>query len=307
MLPTLLIDGNNLGHVLGLIDKATGTYDTIGLLNRLDQVARFLATQGQETKIILFLDDATAAERLSGWHVDVAPVPEGDADAAIRTYAQAHAHHPLTLVSADQALCGDAAMWGAVCLSPEAFISRYLVAARQTGSSRYQATTKNDSDFRQYLIENGDKTDLTGQASSSESYADQGQADRKLQTAALERTRATLRGEPLPVPEIYRLNLDKWKDPAELALYLLEHHLCSAHHDLTDPEEMILAIRQHCSQQPRYFTSGRIINRVFRLFLCRPEHSLSLNDLVQLAQTRRRKIRAAIEKYGEQLGIEVAW
>jgi hypothetical protein len=43
------------------------------------------------------------------------------------------------------------------------------------------------------------------------------------------------------------------------------------------------------------------------LFLCRPEHSLSLDDLARLAKTRRRKIRAAIKQHGRRLGIEVMW
>jgi hypothetical protein len=70
---------------------------------------------------------------------------------------------------------------------------------------------------------------------------------------------------------------------------------------------MIATIVEHCSRQPRYFSSGRVINRLFRLFLCRPEHTLSLDDLVRLAQTRRRKIRAAIARYGERLGIAGVW
>ena len=68
-------------------------------------------------------------------------------------------------------------------------------------------------------------------------------------------------------------------------------------------KEMIRAIREHCSQQPRYFKSGRVINRVFRVFLCRSEGSLSLDDLARLTETRRRKIRAAIKRQGDQLGI----
>jgi hypothetical protein len=132
---------------------------------------------------------------------------------------------------------------------------------------------------------------------------DLGQMDRKLHQAALKQAHATLLGVPLPSPEVFVLDLSRWTDPAELALFLAEHHLCPQHLELTAPTEMIAAIREHCSQQPRYFTSGRVINRVFRVFLCRSERSLSLDDLARLTDTRRRKIRAAIHRHGVELGI----
>lgn len=305
MLATLLIDGNNLGHVLGYIDKAAGRYDGIGLLSALDGVARYLAAQGQEVEIVLFLDDVTAAERLTGWRVQVAAVPEGDADAAIRAFAQTHADNPQILVSADQVLCNDAAMWGVVCLSPHAFISRYIVPARRAGFYAGGLETEPEAPLDYTQI--SDEGQTTFQELLSPPVADQGEADRRLQITALKRAEESLRGEPLAPPEVYRLDLSGWTDAAELALYLAEHHLCPDHRDLTAPAEMIATICEHCSRQLRYFTSGRVINRVFRLFLCRPEHTLSLNDLARLAQTRRRKIRAAIEKHGERLGIVVAW
>jgi hypothetical protein len=46
-----------------------------------------------------------------------------------------------------------------------------------------------------------------------------------------------------------------------------------------------------------------VINRVFRVFLCRAENSLSLDDLARLTNTRRRKIRSAIKKFGDRMGI----
>jgi hypothetical protein len=300
----LLIDGNNLGHVLGYIDKAADRYDTVGLLSCLDGIARHLATQGQEVNIVLFLDDVTAAERLGGWRVQVAPVPLGDADAAIRAYAEAHASRPLTLVSGDQALYGDVAIWGAVCLSPQAFVSRYLIPARRAGVFADGAETELESLLSQERVR---ETPQPSTEPVSTETKDQGVVDRQDQVAALARTGATLRGQALPSSEVYRLDLNQWTDSAELALYLAEHHLCGDHPDLTDPDDMVAAIRGHCSKQPRYFTSGRVINRVFRLFLCRPEHTLSLDDLTRLAHTRRRKIRAAIDRYGEQLGIVVVW
>jgi hypothetical protein len=307
MTPILLIDGNNLGHVLGYIDKASGHYDSASLLSRLDGVARYLIAQGQGVRMILFLDDAYAAERLGGWHVQVASVPSGNADVAIRTYAQAHADQPQTLVSADQALCGDVVVWGAVCLSPEAFVARYLIPARRAGfcSQRNEAELKRDQPPS--ILERHEEKPPGGTRPSPFPPDDQGESDRQRQIAALRQAAASLRGEPVPTPEIYRLELNLWTDAAELALYLAEEHLCPEHSDLTEPTEMIVAIRDHCSGQPRYFTSGRLINRIFRLFLCRPERSLSLDELAQLAKTRRRKIRAAIGKHGQQLGIVVAW
>jgi hypothetical protein len=307
MTPTLLIDGNNLGHVLGYIDKATGHYDSASLLSCLDGVAHYLATQGQEVKIVLFLDDAEAAERLGGWHVQVAPVPSGNADAAIRAYAQAHADRPQTLVSGDQALCGDAAMWGYVCLSPEAFITRYLVPARRAGFSEQVDDVKLKRGQPLSALKRQEETPLKEAKPFPFPRDDQGEMDRQRQIAALKQAEASLRGESPRSPEVYRLELNRWADAAELALYLAEEHLCPDHPGLTDPAEMIAAIRAHCSRQPRFFTSGRLINRVFRLFLCRPEHSLSLDDLSRLAKTRRRKLRATINKHGQQLGIVVAW
>lgn len=300
----ILIDGNNLGHVLGYIDKAADLYDTAGLLSCLDGIARYLAAQGQEIDIVLFLDDVTAAERLGGWRVQVAPVPLGDADTAIRAYAEAHASRPLTLVSGDQSLCGDVAIWGAVCLSPRDFVSRYLIPARRAGVFADGTETELETLLSQ---EGFRETPQPSTETIPTETKDQGVADRQDQAEALARIGATLRGQTLPPSEIYRLDLEQWADPAELALYLAEHHLCGDHPDLTDPDDMVAAIRGHCSTQPRYFTSGRVINRVFRLFLCRPEHTLSLADLTRLADTRRRKIRAAIDRYGEQLGIIVVW
>jgi hypothetical protein len=116
-----------------------------------------------------------------------------------------------------------------------------------------------------------------------------------------------LRGEPLPEPEDYRLDLAAWADEAELALYLAERHLCPDHPELTDPYAMIRTIRDHCSQEPRYFTTGPVVDRVFRLFLCRYENTLSINDLARLAETRRSKIKTALKKYGDRLGIVVVW
>jgi hypothetical protein len=305
MLSTLLIDGNNLGHALGYFDQTTGLYDTSSLLAHLDGVARYLATQSQEVKVVLFLDDVSAAERLGGWLVQVAQVPDGDADAAIRAYVQAHADQPQILVSADQALCDDVAAWGAVCLSPRAFASRYLIPAFDAGVRSGDVMTGVEQ-FPEDLRDS-DATQPAAQQTMPSLPEDQGPMDRQRHTAALERTGATLRGQPLPPPDVYRLDLDHWDDDAELALYLAEHHLCTDHPDLTDPNEMITTIRIHCSRHPRYFSSGRVIDRVFRLFLCRSEHTLSLDDLTRLAGTRRRKIRAAITRYGERLGIKTAW
>jgi hypothetical protein len=295
--PILLIDGNNLGHVLGCIDKAAGRYDGAGLLAWLDGAACHLAGQGQETEIVLFLDDVYATERLGGWHVRVAPVPSGDADTAIRTYAQAHAGRPQILVSGDQALCGDVAVWGVVCLSPESFISRYLIPARQAGHI--------DSDF--YYVEASEASPAAEPSPQPLSRTDQREVELGLQAETLARAEAILRGQPLPTPDVYRLELKRWADEAQLALYLAQHHLCPAHLELTDPAEMIEAIRTHCSRQPRYFTAGPVMDRIFRLFLCRAEHTLSLDDLTRLAQTRRRKVKAALEKHGERLGIVTAW
>jgi hypothetical protein len=306
MLSILLVDGNNLGHFLGYIDKAAGRYESARLLACLDGIARYLAAQGQTIRIALFLDDVSAAERLGGWHVYVAPTPDGDADAAILAYAQAHAGHPQILVSADQALCGDAAMWGVVCLTPQGFVSRYLVPARRAGFLDHVSGAGPDQRVSPSYVEVGEAPPPAREPSSI-SPDDQGEEDRRRQMAALERAEATLRGETLALPEVFKLDLTHWADAAELALYLAEHHLCPGHPDLTDPHEMIVAIREHCSRQPRYFTSGRVINRVFRLFLCRPEHTLSLDNLAHLAQTRRRKIRAAIKKHGAGLGISTAW
>jgi hypothetical protein len=307
MTPILLIDGNNLGHVLGYIDKASDHYDSASLLTCLDCVARYLIAQGQEVRMMLFLDDAYAAERLGGWHVQVAPVPSGNADAAIRTYAQAHADQPQILVSGDQALCGDAAVWGAVCLSPEAFIARYLIPARRAGFFQQGDEIELKGDRPPSILERQGEKSTKGTKPFPLPLDDQGEIDRQRQVATLKRAEASLRGEPVPTPEIYRLELGLWTDTAELAVYLAEEHLCPEHSGLTEPTEMIVAIQDHCSRQPRYFTSGRLINRVFRLFLCRPERSLSLDELAQLAKTRRRKIRATINKHGQQLGIVVAW
>jgi hypothetical protein len=295
--PILLIDGNNLGHVLGCIDKATGHYDGAGLLAWLDGAARGLVGQGQETEIVLFLDDVYAAERLGGWHVRVAPVPSGDADAAIRTYAEAHANRPQILVSGDQALCGDVALWGVVCLSPETFISRYLIPARQAGYI--------ESDLS--YVEASEASPEAEHAPRPLTQPDQREAELGLQAETLARAEAILRGQPLPAPDVYRLELERWADEAQLALYLAQHHLCPAHPELTDPAEMVEAICTHCSRQPRYFTAGPVIDRVFRLFLCRAEHTLSLDGLTRLAHTRRRKVKAALEKHGERLGIVAVW
>jgi hypothetical protein len=237
----------------------------------------------------------------------VAPVPSGNADTAIRAYAQGHADRPQTLVSGDQALCGDAAMWGCVCLSPEAFIARYLIPARRAGFSDQGDDVKLDRARPLSILKRQEETPPKGAKPFLFPLDDQGEMDRQRQIAALKQAEASLRGEPLHAPEVYRLEPNHWADTAELALYLAEEHLCPDHPDLTDPSEMIAAIRDHCSRQPRYFTSGRLINRVFRLFICRPEHSLSLDDLSRLAKTRRRKIRAAINRHGQQLGIVVAW
>jgi hypothetical protein len=309
MPPIMLIDGNNLGHVLGYIDKTADRYDSASLLACLDGVNGHLAHQRYEVEIVLFLDDASAAERLGGWSVHVAPVLHGNADAAIRAYAQAHTDHPQILVSADQALCDDVTVWGVTCLPPRAFISHYLVPARQAG---FIGNTARRALEREWLVpdeapEEEKETPPEGKRLRGSSQNDRGLSDRLLLAEALGRAQAILRGEPLATPEVYRLDLKRWSDAAELALYLAEHHLCPGHPDLTDPDEMTAAIREHCCHQARYFTSGRVINRIFRLFLCRPEHSLTLDALTQLASTRRRKIRAAITKYGEQLGIVVVW
>ena len=279
--PILLIDGNNLGHVLGCIDKATGHYDGAGLLAWLDGAARGLVGQGQETEIVLFLDDVYAAERLGGWHVRVAPVPSGDADAAIRTYAEAHANRPQILVSG----------------SPETFISRYLIPARQAGYI--------ESDLS--YVEASEASPEAEHAHRPLTRPDQREAELGLQAETLARAEAILRGQPLPAPDVYRLELERWADEAQLALYLAQHHLCPAHPELTDPAEMVEAICTHCSRQPRYFTAGPVIDRVFRLFLCRAEHTRSLDDLTRLVHTRRRKVKAALEKHGERLGIVTVW
>lgn len=305
MPPILLVDGNNLGHVLGYISKATDRYDGAGLLACLDGVFRYLVAQGQEIEIVLFLDDVSAPDRLGGWNVKVAAVPDGDADAAIRAYAHDHADHLQLLVSGDRALCNDVALWGVVCVSPEAFISRYLVPAREAGFWNPAGDDGLNLPFS--YVEAGDEAAPTAQEMSSAPLKDRGVVDRQRQIAALVRAEATLRGETLPPPQVYRLDLSYWSDAAELALYLSEEHLCREHDDLTDPKEMLAAICEHCSLQPRFFTSGRVINRVFRLLLCCPEQALSLDDLTRLAGTRRRKVRAAIEKYGERLGIVVNW
>jgi hypothetical protein len=304
MLPILLIDGNNLGHALGYIDKTAARYDSAALLACLDGVARYLATQGQQTEILLFLDDVYAAERLGGWHVRVPPVPGGDADAAIRAYAQAHADQAQILVSGDQALCEDVTMWGVVCLSPQAFISRYLVPAQRAGFMSAPANQR----FSEFAAEGGLSISPRHPRTVNDPLLDfQGEVARRRQDEALNRARATLRGEPLPAPGVYRLDLGLWADETRLALYLAEHHLCPAHADLTDPGEMVAAIRAHCCHQPRYFSAGPVIERVFRLFLCRPEHTLSLDDLARLGRTRRRKVKAALEKYGGRLGIKPVW
>jgi hypothetical protein len=300
-----LVDGNNLGHVLGYINKADGRYDTVALLQSLDGVARYLATQRQEVNIVLFLDDIHAAEQLGGWLVQVAPVPEGDADAAIRAYARAHSEQLQLLVSGDRELCDDAAIWGVVCLPPLDFVSRYLTPARQAGF--YTGDVEITLDAEEINTGSAPKTSGLTPAPSYVTVQDQGEIERQSQINALKQTRATLRGEQPTAPKAFKLDLSHWADPADLAIYLAEHHLCQQHAELTDPQEMIAAIVQHCSKQPRYFTSGRVINRLFRLFLCRPEHTLTLDDLVRFAHTRRRKIRSAIDRYGERLGIIAVW
>jgi hypothetical protein len=301
MVPVILIDGNNLGHVLGYIDRQSGHYDSAGLLACLDRISHYLVSLGQEVEMFLFLDDPDAAERLGGWHVQVVPVPSGDADTAIRAFAQSRANQPLTLISADRILCDDAAAWGAVCLSPQAFISRYLVPAQDAGFCGDDGEM--ESKLQLTYVEASQVAPNPQKVQEDASRRDLGQADRKLYQATLKQAHATLLGVPLPPSEIFMLDLSRWTDLAELALYLAEHHLCPQHLELTAPMEMIAAIREHCSQQPRYFTSGRVINRVFRVFLCRSERSLSLDDLARLTDTRRRKIRAAINKQGDQLGI----
>ncbi len=295
MRPTVLIDGNNLGHILGYIDKAANHYDNAALLACLDGAAHHLMTQGQEVEIVLFLDDVHAAERLGSWLVRVAPVPDGDADAAIRAYARTHAGGPQILVSADRALCNDAAMWGVVPLAPSDFVARYLLPARQSGRVAWRH------------VETGKETPAREQDSTLPIPGDQGADERRRQAATLVRAEAILRGQPLPAPDAYQLDLSRWSDEAELALYLAEHHLCPAHPDLTAPAEMTAAIRQHCSRQARYFTSGRVIDRLLRLFICRPEHTLSLADLADLSKTRRRKVKAVLKKQGARLGIMIAW
>ena len=153
-----------------------------------------------------------------------------------------------------------------------------------------------------YVEESQVPPDLT-QAQEGPPRKDLGQVERQLHSAALKQAQATLDGIPLALPEVFVLDLDRWNDDAELALFLADQHLCPEHPELTAPREMVRAIQEHCCQQPRYFTSGRVINRVFRVFLCRPEGSLSLDDLARLTETRRRKIRAAIKRQGDQLGI----
>lgn len=294
-LPTFLIDGNNLGHVLGYVDKATDHYDSAGLLACLDGVLRYLAAQGQEVDVALFMDDVYAAERLGGWRVYVVPVPGGDADAAIRAYAQAHAGSPQILVSGDLPLCDDVTLWGVVCLSPRAFVARYLAPARQGGFIGGDLPTR-------YVEMSADAAPLAHDAPLLASR-DQGTVDRQRQAVALARAEAVLHGQPLPAPDVFWLDLDRWSDKAELALYLAEHHLCPAHPELTAPDDMVAAIRAHCSHQPRYFSTGPVIDRIFRIFLCRSERTLSLGDLARLGKTRRRKVKAALARQGGRLGI----
>ncbi len=50
-----------------------------------------------------------------------------------------------------------------------------------------------------------------------------------------------------------------------------------------------------------------MIDRLLRIFICRPEHTLSLDDLARLSKTRRRKVKAVLNKQGARLGIVVAW
>jgi hypothetical protein len=306
MVHLMLIDGNNLGHALGYMEKATDRYNSADLLACLDGVARHLSALGQNMQLVLFMDDPSFAERLGGWFVHVHPVPGGDADVAIRAYARAHADRTQTLVSADQDLCASVALWGVRCLSPDAFVSGYVVPARDAG---WVACYGNEPDREHSLhyVETSEAAPAQEQDTVPPPDEDQGKRERRRQREALDRAQAALEGKTLPPPEVYRLDLERWHDPAELALYLAQNHLCPAHPHLTDPQDMIAAIREHCSLQPRYFTSGQIIDRVFRLFLCRPERTLSLDNLARLAETRRRKIRAVIEKYGERLGIKVKW
>jgi hypothetical protein len=304
---TFLVDGNNLGHALGFIDKESEHYDGAGLLSVLDGVARYLDDQGQVSEILLFLDDPSAPDRLGGWQVKVARVPDGDADAAIRSYAQQRAGSAQVLVSGDQALCDDVALWGAVCLSPTAFISRYLGPANREGYVRRPDGRAVDLGPTFRYTEIGRELPTPEPEVPHDPRNDQGGMARQRQSATLARAQATLRGEELEPPQVYRLDLSCWSDPSDLAVYLAENHLCPEHPELTAPDEMIKAIREHCSLEPRYFTAGRIVNRVFRLFLCRPEYSLSLDDLTRLAGTRRRKVRSAIQKYGAKLGILVHW
>ena len=299
MSPIVLIDGNNLGHALGYIDKASAHYDNAGLLKCLDGLARYLSTQHQDTETILFLDDINAAERLGGWHVCVAPVPNGDADAAIRAYARAHAERVQILVSSDRALCGDVALWGVVCIPIGSFITHYLVPARHAGFI--------DRDLPTRYVTASESAPPGTKTKSIPKPTLQGKKDRQHLVQTLAQTEALLRGDPLPTPETYRLYLGRWEDEAELALYLAEHHLCPEHADLTTPADMIAAIQNHCSRQPRYFTAGHVVDRIFRLFLCRSEHTLSLDDLARLAKTRRRKVKAVLEKHGDQLGILPVW
>lgn len=243
--------------------------------------------------MVLFLDDAQAAERLGSWLVRVAPVPGGDADAAIRAYAQEHASSPQILVSADRALCDDVALWGVAPLAPGDFAARYLLPARQAGPL----------DWRH--VEAG--TETPAATPGSRPPGDRGAAERRRQAETLKRAEAILRGQPLPPPDAYQLDLERWSDEAELALYLAEHLLCPAHPDLTTPAEMVAAMRQHCSQQASYFSSGPVIDRLLRIFICRSERTLSLDDLTRLSGTRRRKVKAALEKQGARLGVVVVW
>ncbi len=293
-MPFLLIDGNNLGHVLGYINRDANRYNQADLLARLDQVACYLSAHGQTVDMLVFFDDPTAAERLGGRYVQIAPAPSGDADAAIRAFAETHADHLQILVSGDRNLCGDVSLWGVVCLSPETFVAHYITLAHQ--ADRADAFEKEAPPVASKPLASLTRPDF------------QGITERQRQAAALARAEAILRGEALPPPDVFRLDLNRWTDDAELALYLAENHLCPDHPDLTTPPEIIAAIRVHCCRQPRYFTSGHIIDRLFRLFLCRPEHTLTLDDLTRQSHTRRRrKVRAALQKHGGRLGIQVAW